>query len=119
MISIISVPNASYNLILMLIGAIIEFVGFSLATASGFAFCSYSTKRSKYANKSTPTFLDFKKEIYSLTDNKKKLKELENKKKQKAKKIEKFNVKTPYAFIFTSFIISVIIILIGTFIFYL
>lgn len=118
MISIISVPNASYNLIFMLVGALIEFIGFSLAIATGFTFCSYSTKRVKYANKSEPTFLDFRKEIYSLTDNKKKLKQLEIKKKEKAKKIEKYNVKTPYIFIFTSFIISVIIILIGTFIFY-
>ena len=117
-ISILSVPNASYNLLFMIIGAIIQFIGFSLATATGFTLCSYSTKRTKYAHKSEPTFLDFKKELYSLTNNKKKLKELEQKRKEKAKKIEKYNVKTPYIYVFTSFIISVVIVLIGTFIFY-
>lgn len=118
-ISIMSIPNANYNLVVMLVGAIIEFIGISLATAAGFTLCSFSTKRTKYASKSEPSFLDLRKELYSMTNNTKKLKQLEQKKKDKAKKIEKYNVKTPYIFIFTSFIISVVIVLIGTFIFYI
>ena len=119
MIYAISTPGANYNLIVMAIGAIIDFIGFALASSAGFTLCSYSTKRAKYASKSEPNFLDIRKELYSITNNNKKIKELDKKKKEKEKKIEKYNVKTPYIFILTAFIISVIIILIGTVIFYI
>jgi len=119
MIYAISTKGVNYNLIVMSIGAIIDFIGFALASSTGFTLCSYSTRRAKYSSKSEPNFLDIRKELYSITNNKKKIKELDNKKKEKAKKIEKYNVQTPYTFILTSFIISVIIILIGAFIFYI
>lgn len=118
-IKILSVANSPHNIVLMCIGAIIQFVGLSLAIATGIFWCGISGKRRKYMNGTDKSFLDVKKELYSLTNNKKKLKELEKKRKEKNEKIQKYNVEIPYLTLITSFVISFIIVVIGTFIFYI
>lgn len=119
MITVLSVANSSGNVILMSVGAIIQCIGFSLAVATGIYWCKISGKRRRYANGTQKSFLDVKKELYSLTNNKKKIKELEKKRKEKNEKIQKYNVEIPYLTLITSFVVSFIIVVIGTFIFYI
>lgn len=58
--------------------------------------------------------LDFKRTFYEATGNKKKLKEVAKKKEEKTAKNEKNNVTVPYGYFVISFLISVVIIAIGT-----
>ncbi len=119
MVEVLFVAGNNGNVILMCIGAIIQTIGFSLASATGIVWCKISTKRRKYANSKDKSFLDFKKEFYLLKGDDKKIKELEQKRKEKAQKDEKNNVNVPYLRLLISFVISSIIVLIGTIVFYI
>lgn len=102
------------NLILMSIGCIIEFIGFGLAIVNGFYYCKLSSKRFRYNQSKSYSFNDVKKNFYSATRKEEKLKELTKKMEDKAKEKEKLNVKIPYNMLFISFVISTVIVVIGS-----
>lgn len=98
----------------MCIGAIIELIAVSLAVATGIEYCILSTKRWRYSRNQDYSMIDFKRTLYEATNNQKKLNEITKKKEEKLKKNEKNNVKIPYLHLLISFVISIIIIAIGT-----
>ncbi len=102
------------NVVCMTIGAIINLFSISFAIATGICYCKFSTKRQKYNKTDAYTLNSIKKKFYEDTKNKEKLKQLENKIKNKEVERQKYNVKVPYINILISFIISSIIIIIGT-----
>ena len=109
-----NVLTGKSSVIPMCIGAIIELVSVSLAVATGIEYCLLSTKKWRYSRNQDYSMIDFKRTLYEATNNKKKLKEITKKKEEKNKKNEKNNVKIPYLHLLISFVISMIVIAIGT-----
>ncbi len=98
----------------MCIGAIIQLIAIGLAIATGIQYCILNTKKWRYNRNQEYSMLDFKTRLYEATKNNKKLDKVNKKKEEKQIKNEKNNVKIPYLYLLFSFIISVIIITIGT-----
>lgn len=109
-----NVLTGKASVIPMCIGAIIQLIAVGLSVATGIQYCLLSTKRWRYSRNQDYSMLDFKRTFYEATDNKKKLKEVAKKKEEKAAKNEKNNVTIPYGYFIISFLISTIIIAIGT-----
>lgn len=109
-----NVLTGKSSVIPMCIGVIIELIAVSLSVATGIEYCILSTKKWRYSRNQDYSMLDFKRTLYEATNNKKKLKEITKKKEEKNKKNEKNNVKIPYLHLVISFVISMIIIAIGT-----
>lgn len=109
-----NVLTGKTSLVPMCIGVIIELIAVGLAVATGIEYCLLSTKKWRYSRNKDYSWIDFKRTFYEAVNNKKKLKEIEKKKIQKNKKNEKNNVKIPYLYLLISFVISSIIIIIGT-----
>lgn len=109
-----NVLTGKASVIPMCIGAIIELMAVGLAVATGIEYCILSTKKWRYSRNQDYSMLDFKRTFYEATNNKKKLNEVNKKKKEKEIKNEKNNVKIPYNYFIISFVISVIIMTIGT-----
>lgn len=80
----------------LFIGGLIQIIGYSLCIAVGMYYCRLSSIKRKYYNQSSFTMDDVKEQFYSLKQDQKKLKEIENKKAEKQKEIQKSNVKIPY-----------------------
>lgn len=118
-LSVISVANNTGSMFFMCIGAMIQLVGFSLATSTGIHWCRIMTKRSRYFNGKENMFDNLRQEYYRLRNNNKKIEELKRKKKEKNIKNEKNNVKIPYKILLISFLFSCIIVFVGTIIFYI
>lgn len=112
--SIFLINTHAYSVIFMTLGDIIKILGISLAMVTGFYYCSLSTKKFRYSQRSSFGMYDLKKHLYELRKNEKKLKEIEEEKKNKDLKNEKLNVKVPYFMLLKLFIISLIIAIIGT-----
>lgn len=104
----------TYNVILMTIGAIIQIFAISLAMVAGFYYCSLSSKKYRYSQRSRFGMYDFKKQIYSLRNQTDKIEKLDEAKKKKDEKTEKLNVKIPYMSLLQVFIIAFVIATIGT-----
>lgn len=109
-----NVLTGKASVIPMCIGAIIQLIAVGLSVATGIQYCLLSTRRWRYSRNQDYSMLDFKRTFYEATDNKKKLKEVARKKEEKAAKNEKNNVTVPYGYFVISFLISVVIIAIGT-----
>lgn len=109
-----NVLTGKSNVIPMCIGAIIELIAVSLAIATGIEYCILSTKKWRYSRNQDYSMIDFKRTLYEATNNKKKLNEINKRKQERDAKNEKNNVKIPYVYLLTSFVISVIVIAIGT-----
>ena len=109
-----NVLTGKSSVIPMCIGAIIELIAVSLAIATGVEYCILSTKKWRYSRNQDYSMIDFKRTLYEATNNKKKLNEINKKKQERDAKNEKNNVKIPYVYLLTSFVISVIVIAIGT-----
>ena len=109
-----NVLTGKSSVIPMCIGAIIELIAVSLAIATGIEYCILSTKKWRYSRNQDYSMIDFKRTLYEATNNKKNLNEINKRKQEKDAKNEKNNVKIPYVYLFTSFVISVIVIAIGT-----
>lgn len=109
-----NVLTGKASVIPMCIGAIIQLIAVGLSVATGIQYCLLSTKRWRYSRNQDYSMIDFKRTFYEATDNKKKLKEITKKKEEKAAKNEKNNVTVPYGYFVISFLISTVIIAIGT-----
>lgn len=109
-----NVLTGKASVIPMCIGAIIQLIAVGLSVATGIQYCLLSTKRWRYSRNQDYSMLDFKRTFYEATGNKKKLKEVAKKKEEKTAKNEKNNVTVPYGYFVISFLISTIIIAIGT-----
>lgn len=104
----------TFNLIAMSIGAIIQILGISIAIAQGIYYCKLSTKKFKYSQTNSFGFDDLKKSIYEIRKNEEKVKKIAKKQEEKLKKQQALNVKVPYKMIFTSIVISIVIVVLGT-----
>lgn len=113
-VSNFNVLTGKSSIVFMCIGAIIEQIGICLAIATGIEYCIITTKKWRYTRNQDYSMLDFKKTFYEATKNNKKLKETKSKQELKKKKNEKNNVKVPYMYLLVSFIVSSLIIIIGT-----
>lgn len=109
-----NVLTGKSSVIPMCIGAIIELIAVSLAIATGIEYCILSTKKWRYSRNQDYSMIDFKRTLYEATNNKKKLNAINKRKQERDAKNEKNNVKIPYVYLLTSFVISVIVIAIGT-----
>lgn len=109
-----NVLTGKASVIPMCIGAIIQLIAVGLSVATGIQYCLLSTRRWKYSRNQDYSMLDLKRTFYEATNNKKKLKETAKKKEKKVAKNEKNNVTVPYGYFIISFLISVVIIAIGT-----
>lgn len=109
-----NVLTGKSSVIPMCIGAIIELIAVGLAIATGIEYCILSTKKWRYSRNQDYSMIDFKRTLYEATNNKKKLNEINKRKQEKDAKNEKNNVKIPYLYLLISFIISIIVIAIGT-----
>ena len=109
-----NVLTGKASVIPMCIGAIIQLIAVGLSVATGIQYCLLSTKRWRYSRNQDYSMLDFKRTFYEATGNKKKLKEVAKKKEEKTAKNEKNNVTVPYGYFVISFLISTVIIAIGT-----
>ena len=109
-----NVLTGKASVIPMCIGAIIQLIAVGLSVATGIQYCILSTKRWRYSRNQDYSMLDFKRTFYEATGNKKKLKEVAKKKEEKTAKNEKNNVTVPYGYFVISFLISTVIIAIGT-----
>ena len=109
-----NVLTGKASVIPMCIGAIIQLIAVGLSVATGIQYCLLSTKRWRYSRNQDYSMIDFKRTFYEATDNKKKLKEVAKKKEEKTAKNEKNNVTVPYGYFVISFLISTVIIAIGT-----
>ena len=109
-----NVLTGKASVIPMCIGAIIQLIAVGLSVATGIQYCLLSTRRWRYSRNQDYSMLDFKRTFYEATDNKKKLKEVAKKKEEKTAKNEKNNVTVPYGYFVISFLISTVIIAIGT-----
>lgn len=109
-----NVLTGNASIIPMCIGAILQLIAVGLSVATGIQYCLLSTKRWRYSRNQDYSMIDFKRTFYEATGNKKKLKEITKKKEEKAAKNEKNNVTIPYGYFVISFLISVVIIAIGT-----
>jgi len=109
-----NVLTGKSSVVFMSIGAIIQLIAISLSVSAGIHYCIISTKKWRYSKSQDYSMLDFKKTLYEATNNKKKLNEVKKKKEEKNKKNEKNNVKVPYLHLIISFLISAVIIIIGT-----
>ena len=77
--------------------AVIISIAYSLCISTGIHYCILSSKKFTYSQKKGFKFNDFKKAIYALKKNEKKVEELEQKNKIQLEKAEKLNVKIPYS----------------------
>lgn len=102
------------NTIFMTIGTIINLVAISYAIATGMHYCKLVTKKQKYNRTDNYTFNDIRKKFYKETKKEEKLEKLEEKIKQKEIERQKCYVKIPYFNLLISFLISSVIITIGT-----
>ncbi len=109
-----NVLTGKASVVPMCIGAVVQLIAVGLSVATGIEYCLLSTKKWRYARNQDYSMIDFKRNLYEATNNKKKLKEITKKKEEKAKKNEKNNVSIPYGYFLISFVISVVIITIGT-----
>lgn len=109
-----NVLTGKASVIPMCIGAIIQLIAVGLSVATGIQYCLLSTRRWRYSRSQDYSMLDFKRTFYEATGNKKKLKEVAKKKEEKTAKNEKNNVTVPYGYFVISFLISTVIIAIGT-----
>lgn len=109
-----NVLTGKASVIPMCIGAIIQLIAVGLSVATGIQYCLLSTRRWRYSRNQDYSMLDFKRTFYEATGNKKKLKEVAKKKEEKTAKNEKNNVTVPYGYFVISFLISTVIIAIGT-----
>ncbi len=109
-----NVLTGKASVIPMCIGAIIQLIAVGLSVATGIQYCLLSTRRWRYSRNQDYSMLDFKRTFYEATGNKKKLKEITKKKEEKTAKNEKNNVTVPYGYFVISFLISTVIIAIGT-----
>lgn len=80
----------------MYVGGLIQMIGLSLIVAAGLYYCVLATKKNRYYTHSNFGIKDLKMQFYTLKNDSKKLKELENKEIEKQKKVEALNVKIPY-----------------------
>lgn len=101
--------NSIINLIIYCFLAVIISIAYSLCISTGIHYCILSSKKFTYSQKKGFKFNDFKKAIYALRKNEKKVEELEQKNKIQLEEAEKLNVKIPYSKYTISLIITIII----------
>lgn len=104
----------SINIVVLAIGMIVQLFGIGMAMATGYYYCSLSSKRFRYSQSKGYSLNDVKEKIYMATKNKEKLERLNKKMEEKSKKNEKLNVKIPYKMLLVSALFAFIIVLIGT-----
>ncbi len=102
------------NIICMTLGGIIQIFAISLAMVAGFYYCGFSTKRFRYSQRSSFGIYNVKRQLYEIKKDDKKITKLDEEKRKKDEKIEALNVSVPYKKLFYTFIVSVIIAIIGT-----
>lgn len=108
------ITSQTGSLVFMTIGAIIQLFAISLAMVAGFHYCSISSKKYRYSQRSGFGLYNVKKQILEIRKDEKKLAKLEEDKRKKDEKIEKLNVSVPYKDLFSVFVVAVLIAIIGT-----
>lgn len=96
------------------LGILLQVIGITLCVAVGLYYCRLSTKKRKYYNQSGFGMDDIKASIYDLRKDENKLKELQQKREEKARKIEEANVKIPYFNFILLGLIGFVVEVIGT-----
>lgn len=96
------------------LGILLQVIGITLCVAVGLYYCRLSTKKRKYYNQSGFGMDDIKASIYDLRKDENKLKELQQKREEKARKIQEANVKIPYFNFLLLGIIGFVVEVIGT-----
>ena len=96
------------------LGILLQVIGITLCVAVGLYYCRLSTKKRKYYNQSGFGMDDIKASIYDLRKDENKLKELQQKRGEKARKIQEANVKIPYFNFLLLGIIGFVVEVIGT-----
>ena len=96
------------------LGILLQVIGITLCVAVGLYYCRLSTKKRKYYNQSGFGLDDIKASIYDLRKDENKLKELQQKREEKARKIQEANVKIPYFNFLLLGIIGFVVEVIGT-----
>lgn len=88
----------------------------SLAVAAGIYYCRCSTKRYRYDHSTNYGIDDLKSQLLEISKNEKKIEAFRDKRIKKMEKREKLNIKIRYKMLLVSFIISIIPIIIISFI---
>ena len=96
------------------LGILLQVIGITLCVAVGLYYCRLSTKKRKYYNQSGFGMDDIKASIYDLRKDENKIKELQQKREEKARKIQEANVKIPYFNFLLLGIIGFVVEVIGT-----
>ena len=107
----------SYNAITMSIGAIIQIFAISLAMVAGFYYCGFSSKRFRYSQRRGFSMYDVKRQVFAMRGQEERIEKLDKEKLKKDEKMEQLNVKVPYKVLFQTFVVSLIIAIIGTIIY--
>lgn len=113
-VSLFGVSNNSFHLIAMSIGAIIQLFGVAIAVAQGMYYCRLSTRKFRYSQTTSFGVNDVKKAIYEIKKDNEKVEQVEKVQQEKIKKQEELNEKVPYKKLAISFVISIVIVIIGT-----
>ena len=106
--------QGTVNLICTTLGCIIKIFGIALAMVSGFEYCKHTTKKFRYSQSSNFGVLDVKRHYYEIKNDEENVKKIDEQKTKKQEKQEKLNVKVPYKMLLYSFVISSVILIIGT-----
>lgn len=104
----------SSSVIFMTLGGIIQIFGIALAMVAGFYYCSFSSKKFRYSQRSSFGMYNVKKQIYQIKKDEEKIAKLEEEKRKKDEKMESLNVQVPYKKLFVTFIVALLIAIIGT-----
>ena len=105
--------GSTVSFVFMIIGGVIQLIGFSLCVATGINYCSISTKRRKFSSNTTYGLNDIKSTFYKFKNDKEGMKRVEESNRKKFEEKKKYNVKVPYLTYIVSFIISIIFVLVG------
>lgn len=105
--------GSTTSFVFMIIGGVIQLIGFSLCVATGINYCRISTKRRKFSSNTTYGLNDIKSTFYNLKNDKEGMKKVEESNRKKFEEKKKYNVKVPYLTFIVSFIISIIFVLVG------
>lgn len=107
------ISGGTTNLVLMIIAGVIQIIGISLSVATGINYCKITTKRRKFTSNTTFSINDIKRTFYDLRNNEKGIKKVEESNRKKIEEKQKYNIKVPYLMFVISFLVSIILIILG------
>lgn len=109
-IDIIYNAGGTASIVSASISSVLQFIGISLAVATGMYYCKNATKRFRYSQGRSFGMFDLKKQMYEIRKDDVKLEKLLEQRQIKIEKEEKLNVKIEYFNMLISGVISVVIV---------